>query len=58
MTDRRPFTLVEAEPRPVTIKNHAHAAKTLGDTPYLAYVLVQSFKLFIALVGRRWPELR
>lgn len=37
--------------------SHAHAADTLGDAPFVAYALVQSFKLFIALVAKRWPHL-
>lgn len=39
-------------PRP---RSHAHAAETLDDAPFLAYALVQAFKLFIALASKRWP---
>lgn len=49
----------EQRERPVSIprpENHAQAAKTLGETSYLAWSLVQSCKLFIKLVERRWPE--
>ncbi len=38
-------------------RSHAHASDTLEDVPFLAYALVQSFKLFIALVGRKWPHI-
>ena len=37
-------------------ESHAHAEKMLESTPYLAYCLVQSCKLFIKLVERKWPE--
>jgi hypothetical protein len=43
---------------PESIQSHAHANKALGDGAYIAYVLIQMFKLGIALIGRRWPELR
>lgn len=39
------------------ITSHAHANAALDDAPYLAYALVQAFKLFIALVTKRWPRL-
>lgn len=38
-------------------RSHAHAAQTLGDTPFLAYALVQAFKFFIAIVSKRWPHI-
>lgn len=37
-------------------RSHADAAERLSDAPFLAYALVQSMRLFIALVSRRWPE--
>lgn len=53
MTDRL-RVMTDQEP----IRSHAHAAQRLGDTPYLAYCAVQACKLFLALVGKRWPGLR
>jgi len=54
MTDRAPTPM-----RP-TSRSHvptaAHAVESMPDAPFLAYALVQSFKLFIALVSKRWPE--
>lgn len=41
-----------------TPKSHAHAADTLDDGPYIAYVLIQMFKFGITLMARRWPHLR
>lgn len=38
-------------------RNDAHAVQTLDDAPFIAYALVQAFKLFISLVRKRWPEL-
>jgi hypothetical protein len=38
-------------------RNDAHAAQTLDDAPFLAYVLVQCAKLFLGLIRKRWPEL-
>jgi hypothetical protein len=43
---------------PEPIRSHAHAAEKLGDAPFLAYCLIQGFKLTISLLGKRWPELR
>ena len=40
------------------IQSHAHADAKLADAPYLAYCLAQAAKLFLSLIGRRWPELR
>jgi hypothetical protein len=40
------------------IRSHAHAEAALDDAPYLAYALVQAMKLFIALVGKRWPQVK
>jgi hypothetical protein len=40
------------------IRSHDHANKALDDAPYLAYVLVQAMKLFIALINKRWPEVK
>ncbi len=39
-------------------RSDAHAADKLADAPFIAHALIQSFKLFIALVCKRWPELR
>ena len=39
-------------------RNDAHAVQVLEDGPYLVYVLVQCCKLFLGLIGKRWPELR
>lgn len=36
--------------------DHADAAKRLTDSAYLAYALVQAAKLFVKLVGKRFPE--
>lgn len=47
-----------ADPIDEPIRSHAHAEQTLGDTAYLAYVLVQACKLFIALACKRWPRLK
>lgn len=47
-----------ADPVDEPIRSHAHAEQTLGDTAYLAYVLVQACKLFIALACKRWPRLK
>lgn len=53
-----------SEPRQPTegvhdpIRSHAHAAQTLDDVPFLAYCLVQAAKLFVALIAKRWPQLR
>jgi len=53
MTDRiRQFPHVEP------IRSHDHALKTLGDTPYLAYTLVQTAKFLTALLVKRWPNLK
>lgn len=38
-------------------KSDAHAAQTLPDAPYIAYCLVQGFKLIMALIRKRWPEI-
>ena len=45
MTDRRPL-------------NDAHAVKTLSDGAFIAYALMQGFKLIASLFRKRWPELR
>jgi len=50
MTDQRQ----RVEP----IRSHAHAAEKLADAPFVAYALVQGFKLTISLIAKRWPELR
>ena len=44
------------EPKIDRIQSHAHAAKSLPDAQYIAYVLVQMFKLGTALLVRRWPS--
>lgn len=36
--------------------DHADAARRLGDVSYLVYCLTQACKLFLKLVGKRWPE--
>lgn len=41
----------------VRIKSHADADR-LSDVKFLAYCLSQAAKLFIGLLGRRWPELK
>ena len=47
-----------AQPKPdEPIRSHAHAASVLEDAPYLAYILVQAAKLFIALATKRWPRI-
>jgi len=30
----------------------------LSDVEYLVYALVQSFKTFLSLAGKRWPHVR
>lgn len=50
MSERR----ASAEP----IRSHAHAEAKLEDAPYLAYIFVQLCKLGMALVVKRWPEIR
>jgi hypothetical protein len=42
---------------PERIRSHKDAADCLGDAPFLAYALVQGFKLTIALLAKRWPFL-
>jgi hypothetical protein len=42
---------------PERVQNHAHAVRTLSDTSYLVYVLIQMFKFATALLTKRWPEL-
>jgi len=39
-------------------RGDSRAADQLADAPFLAYALIQAFKLFISLAGKRWPELR
>jgi hypothetical protein len=38
-------------------RSDAHAVSTLGDAPFIAYCLIQGFKLIMALFRKRWPEL-
>ena len=38
------------------IGSHAEAQRDLAETPYLVYCLVQSAKLFVRMVEKRWPE--
>jgi len=62
MTDRETATVhhIVVQSRPSTIErpqNHAHAAKSLDDANYLAYVICQGAKLVIALLSKRWPNL-
>lgn len=40
------------------LRSSSEADKTLDDAPYIAYALIQAFKLFTALVTKRWPQLR
>jgi hypothetical protein len=40
------------------IRSSANANERLDDAPYLAYCLVVAAKQFIALVSKRWPELK
>ena len=39
-------------------RKHSEAAARLSDTEYLVHALIQSFKLFLSLAAKRWPELR
>lgn len=43
---------------PERIQSHAHAAQTLSDVGYLAYIIAQAAKLTLALLAKRWPEAR
>ena len=43
---------------PDPIRSHGHAVETLDDAPFIAYALIQAFKLFASLVAKRWPQLR
>jgi hypothetical protein len=45
--------------RPMTDRprSDAHAAASLGDAAFIAYALMQGFKLIMALFRKRWPEL-
>jgi len=45
-------------PDTVHVRGDSRAADQLADVPFLAYALIQAFKLFISLAGKRWPELR
>jgi hypothetical protein len=38
-------------------RSDAHAAASLGDAAFIAYALMQGFKLIMALFRKRWPEL-
>lgn len=40
-----------------SIQSHKDAERQLSDGPYVGYVLIQMFKLGIALLTRRWPQL-
>lgn len=57
MTDRT-LREIATGPHREPIRSDAHAVATLGDAPFLAYALMQAFKLFTALVCKRWPQLR
>jgi len=46
---------VETPPR---IQSHAHAERQLSDVAYMAYVIAQAAKLALALLAKRWPELK
>ena len=46
------------QPDTVHVRGDSRAADQLADVPFLAYALIQAFKLFISLAGKRWPELR
>lgn len=37
--------------------SHADAVRSLDDSRFVAYALVQGFKLVISLICKRWPEL-
>lgn len=59
MSDRPPREIATGPHRGAEpIRSDAHAAATLGDGPFIAYALIQAFKLFTALVTKRWPQLR
>lgn len=48
----------EPEPCDARVRSHAHAVRDLDDVPFLAYCLVQAAKLFLALIAKRWPQIR
>lgn len=39
-------------------QNYPHANKVLDDGPYVAYVLLEMFRLGTSMLYRRWPEFR
>ena len=47
-----------SRPDTAHVRGDSRAADQLADAPFLAYALIQAFKLFISLAGKRWPELR
>lgn len=46
---------IATDPEPLRPRDHAEAARKLGDAEYLAYVLCQACKLFLKLIEKRWP---
>jgi hypothetical protein len=54
MNDRLPRP-TDAPP-PDRPRSDAHAAQTMSDGAFMAYCFVQGFKLIMALVRKRWPE--
>lgn len=56
MTDRG-LREVKLDPHPTPITSHKDAER-LDDAPFVAYALIQGFKLFSAIVCKRWPHLK
>lgn len=56
MTDRPGTRIVVQAPEPLRPRDHADAARRLGDVAYLAWTLAQAAKLFLKLIEKRWPE--
>jgi hypothetical protein len=38
-------------------QNEAHAVRVLPDAPFIAYALMQGFKVIMSLFIKRWPGL-
>jgi len=59
MTDRHLHT-ISSKPANMSAfaTNDTQAVQSLDDGPFIAYALIQAFKLFTALVTKRWPQLR
>lgn len=53
-----PSTRCDDRTEPEPVRSDAHATQELDDGPFIAYALVQAFKLFTALVCKRWPRLK